>query len=389
MNLVEVLNPKQEKLFIQFAVQHYRNEPKWIRPLDKDIRFIFNKKKNKSYRNGGESIRWLLYNNDEIIGRIAAFYNPKLAGRDNEQPTGGVGFFECIDDQNAASMLFEVSKDWLKDKGMEAMDGPVNFGDRDAWWGLLVEGFNEEPNYRCNYNYPYYQPLFENYGFQLYFRQLTYARKTADPLSPKLHIKAEMISSDPGYSFAHFRKKQYKRFAQDFMNIYNQAWAGHVGVPKLTPAQAELSMKLLLPIVDEKIIWFGYYKNEPVAFFIMLPEVNQIFKYVRGKLDIMGKLIFLWHKWNKTCRKMIGVVFGVVPEHQGKGVEGAIIMAARKMVQDDYARYEDFEMNWIGDFNPKMIRVVEQVGAHVSKVHNTYRYLFDRNVPFKRMPIKN
>ena len=147
-------------------------------------------------------------------------------------------------------------------------------------------------------------------------------------------------------------------------------------------------MKQMKPIIDEKIVWFGYYKDEPVAFYMNLPEVNQIFKYVNGKLDLLGKLKFVWHKWNKTCNKMLGLVFGIVPEHQGKGLEGALVMATAQMVQKDYPRYDDMEMNWIGDFNPKMIRVVEQVGGDIVKTHNTYRKLFDETKPFKRAPMQ-
>ena len=84
----------------------------------------------------------------------------------------------------------------------------------------------------------------------------------------------------------------------------------------------------------------------------------------------------------------MGFVFGISPEHQGKGVDGALIHEIRVMVQDKYKRYPLLEMNWIGDFNPKMLKVVEQVDGEVVKTHHTYRYLFDRNKEFKRMPIK-
>jgi GNAT superfamily N-acetyltransferase len=368
-------------------VRLYKNEPHWIRPLDKDINDVFDPKKNKTFRHGS-LIRWILVDaHNTTIGRVAAFVNEKTMKRDNDQPTGGLGFFECIHNQEAAFMLFDASKQWLQEKGMEAMDGPINFGNRDKWWGLLIDGFDKDPNYSCNYHFPYYKEFFEAYGFQVYFNQFTYARKVMDPLSIKIKEKAERIFSDPDYSFIHLKKSELDKFTRDFRDIYNKAWSGHKGVPQLTEAQAKASMKQLKPVMDEKILWFGYYKGEPVAFFIMLPELNQIFKYVNGKLDFIGKLKFVWHQWRKTCKKMYGVVFGVVPEHQGKGVEGAIIMAARKMVQEDYYRYEDFEMNWIGDFNPKMIRVVEQVGGDVAKTHVTYRKLFDETKPFKRCPI--
>jgi len=82
---------------------------------------------------------------------------------------------------------------------------------------------------------------------------------------------------------------------------------------------------------------------------------------------------------------MFGVVFGVVPEFQGKGLEGAIVMAAAKVVQ--VGRYNEFEMNWIGNFNPKMIKVAEAAGGKIRKVHITYKYIFDQSKPFYPMKV--
>jgi hypothetical protein len=141
------------------------------------------------------------------------------------------------------------------------------------------------------------------------------------------------------------------------------------------------------PIMDVKLLYFAFYKGEPGAFFISLPEINQIFKHVNGKMDWLGKIKFLWHTFRKTNRKAFGVLFGVTPAHQGKGVDGAMIITAKEIFQKKYNRYDEYEMNWIGDFNPKMINVVEQVGAEVVKKHATYRKLFDPSQPFKRAPI--
>ena len=390
MNVVEVGSKSTVKEFIQFPVRLYKNEKSWIRPLDKDIESVFDTKKNKTFRNG-KCIRWILRDESgKTIGRIAAFVNEKTVSKDNDQPTGGVGFFECIDDQEAANFLFDTSKKWLEEQGMEAMDGPINFGERDKWWGCLVDGFEIEPNYNCNYNFPYYQQLFENYGFQTYFKQFTFGRKVREPFSQKLMEKGEKIMNDPnsGYTFEHLKLKNLDKYTEDFRVVYNKAWARHAGVSKMTSLQAKAIMKQMKPIIDEKIIWFGYHSGEPVAFYINLPEVNQIFKYVNGKLDWIGKLKFVYHKWRKSCNKMLGLVFGIAPEHQGKGVEGALVLATAQMVQKDYQRYDDLEMNWIGDFNPKMIRVVEQVGGDIVKTHITYRKLFDESKPFKRSPIQ-
>ncbi|TRX53677.1 hypothetical protein FNH22_20190 [Fulvivirga sp. M361] len=389
MKILEVNSEKLIREFIKLPVRLYKNEANWIRPLDKDIESVFDTKKNKAFRHG-ECVRWLLQNDaGRTIGRIAAFINKKTINKDNDQPTGGVGFFECEKDKDAAFKLFDTAKEWLTARGIEAMDGPVNFGERDKWWGLLVDGFDIEPNYNCNYNFLYYQELFEAYGFQTYFKQFTFGRKVRAPFSAKLMEKGEnILQGNTAYNFRHMEKSKLDEYTEHFRIVYNKAWARHKGVAQMSSLQAKNIMKQMKPILDEKIVWFGYYHDEPIAFYINLPEVNQIFKYVNGKMDLIGKLKFLWHKWRKSCNKMLGLVFGIAPEHQGKGVEGALVLATAQMVQKDYPRYDDLEMNWIGDFNPKMIRVVEQVGGDIVKTHITYRKLFDETKPFKRAPMQ-
>jgi hypothetical protein len=150
--------------------------------------------------------------------------------------------------------------------------------------------------------------------------------------------------------------------------------------------QARLLFKQLRPILDPNIIYFGFYEENPIAFFINIPDVNQIFKHVNGRLDLIGKLKFLYHKWRKTTNKIIGTVFGVVPEHRSKGVEGAIVIYSRNILFKKYNRYENLELNWIGDFNPRMIHTVEQVGVELYKKHLTYRKLFDETKSFSRHP---
>jgi hypothetical protein len=389
MQLIEVKTARDAGEFILLPVKLYKNEPSWIRPLDKDIENVFDKDKNKTFRHG-ECIRWILKDDESTtIGRIAAFVDQKTMNKANDQPTGGVGFFECIKNQEAAFALFDKAKQWLKEKGMEAMDGPINFGSRDRWWGLLIEGFNLQPNYQCNYNFAYYKDFFEAYGFQPYFYQFTFGRPIAGPLDDRLYEKALIVSKDPNYRFSYVEKKDWKTLPEKIMYVFNKAWAKRGETAELTLAQASNLVKQMEPIMDEKLIWFGYYKEEPVVFFLSLPEVNQVFKHLNGNLNWWGKLKFVWYRWRKPTKKAFGILFGVIPEHQGKGVDGAIVEEFRKMAQAPGFAYDEYEMNWIGDFNPKMIRVVEQVTKQIVKKHVTFRKLFDETKPFKRMPIVN
>jgi hypothetical protein len=387
MKITEVTTPKHVREFLLLPVRLYKHEPNWIRPLDKDIENVFDKDKNKTFRHGA-CTRWILSDDrGQTVGRVAAFVNEKTARKGNDQPTGGMGFFECVDDRAAAFTLFDTCKQWLQDRGMQAMDGPINFGNRDRWWGLLIEGFQHDPNYQCNYNFPYYRDFFEAYGFQVYFYQLTFARTVQGPISPRLHEKASLTAADPNYEFRHIRKDEIPKLPEYIMTVYNKAWANRKDIPELSLAQAKLIVKQMKPIMDVRLLYFGFYKGDPVSFFLSLPEINQILKYVNGKLDLIGKIKFLWHTIRKTNRKAFGILFGVVPEHQAKGLDGAMVLNSKRILQEVYNRYDEYEMNWIGDFNPKMINVVKQVGADVSKRHATYRKLFDDHQPFKRHPI--
>lgn len=382
----EVRSKDDIKSFLELPNKINKGQPHWIRPLDKDVEAVFDPEKNKAFRHG-ECTRWIMLDDSgNVVGRVATFINRKTVTKGNEQPTGGIGFFDCVKDQSVAFALFNHCKQWLQQRGMEAMDGPINFGDRDRWWGLLIDGFDRDPNYQCNYNPPYYREFFEAYGFQVYFYQYTFGRLITGPLSERLWEKARMLENNKDYTFRHLDKSEIDKMPAMIKHVYNKAWASRGEIPELTEAQAKHIVNQMKPIIDEKLLWFGFYKEEPVIFFLSLPEVNQVFKYLNGKLNLWGKLKFLWYKLRRVDRKAFGILFGIVPEHQGKGLDGAIIMHFRKLMQEDYRRYDEYEMNWIGDFNPQMIRVAEQINTEIWKTHATYRYLFDRSKPFKRMP---
>ncbi|GAB2965642.1 hypothetical protein GCM10027048_39420 [Hymenobacter coalescens] len=387
MQLLEVASPEQAREFVAFPPRTiYRADPNYIRPLDRDIEQVFDRRKNKFFRHGA-LVRWLLVDDaGRTIGRVAAFINERTA-KTFEQPTGGMGFFECIDDQQAATVLLDGCRDWLAARGMQAMDGPINFGDRDQWWGLLIDNFGP-PTYAVNYNPPYYRRLLETYGFQLYFNQYTYFRKVSDPLTPEYQEKAQRLFQNPNYRFEHLRLTHLEKYAEDFRVVYNKAWVKHLGVKEMSPEQARGIMKKLRPVIDERICWFAYFKDEPVGFLISLPELNELFRYVDGNLNWWGKAKFAFHRWRGAVNTFTGIVFGIAPEHQRKGLESTMALAASKVVQDPRkVRYENFVMNWIGDFNPKMMRVAEQVGGRIWRTHATFRFLFDRSREFTRAEI--
>ncbi|HEX2534755.1 MAG TPA: hypothetical protein VHK69_13510 [Chitinophagaceae bacterium] len=387
MHIVEVTNEATARDFLNVQPLMHRGNPNYIRPLDKDIRDVFDPKKNKAFR-FGEAVRWILKNDQgELLGRIAAFTNKKYRNKGDELPVGGIGFFDCTFNQEAANLLFDTARTWLAAKGMEAMDGPINFGERDRWWGLVVEGF-QEPLYGMNYNLPYYQELFEHYGFRPFFHQVCFGRNPKAELTPKIAERHEQIARNKDFSVRCIDKRHLEKYAGDFATVYNAAWAGHGGLKEMRKEQAVQLFKKMKPVMDEKIIWFTYCKEEPIALFVNLPDLNQWFKYLNGKFDLWHKLKFLWVKKTKPCRKFTGIVFGIVPKYQGKGLDSFMVGEAYKIIKTPQVPYTEYEMQWIGDFNPKMLNVAENLGdVYRSRLLTTYRFLFDREREFRRHPV--
>lgn len=381
LHLEEVTTAQHAKDFINITLKIYKDDPHWIRPLDKDINDVFNPEKNKFFKHG-VCKRWLLKDGNEVIGRIAAFVNKKYK---MEQPTGGVGFFECIDSQEAANFMLDHCREWLQQQGMEAMDGPVNFGERERWWGLLVEGFYE-PLYCMNYNPPYYQQLFENYGFEVYFHQECYGMKIVYEFQDKFYQRHAELSKKPDIRAQRVTKNDLDKYARDFTYIYNKAWASHGGGKTMDERQAIKMFQSMKPVLDERLSWFVYEKEEPVACWINLPDLNQYFKHLNGKFGLLQKLRFLWLQRQGKCNRALGLVFGVIPKWQGKGMDAYIILEGSKVICGE-SPYENYEMQWIGDFNPKMINIAKSLGAGLTRKLSTYRYLFDRTKEFKRHPI--
>jgi hypothetical protein len=382
MMLIEVTNKLLANKFLEVPKVLYKNEVNWICPLDTEIEGIFNPASNLCFRNG-EAIRWILSDNEgELIGRIAAFVDYKKANIYN-CPTGGAGFFECTDNQNAADMLFDAAKEWLQSKGMQAMLAPVNFGENYYHWGLLAKGFMPQ-GYGMPYNFPYYLKLFETYGFRNYFEQFSFHKNLKEGWPERMLKFAEYTERRPGYSFEHFSYKNIDKYIHDFVFTYNTIWSKfHDGYSPLTTPEIRKMVEEARLVIDEEFIWFAYDKGKPVGLLVVFPDLNQILaKLKNGKLSFVNKLKFLYFKKRAVTRTR-AFIAGILPEYQNTGIIASLFLQLVKVL-NKRTRQEEIELSWVGDYNPKMIAIYYKIGGVLRKKHITYMYLFDRQAPFRR-----
>jgi len=354
----------------------YQDYPLWVRSLDGELNAIFNPAVNPFFKHG-ELCRWLLYSDTgEAIGRVAAFIDHEKASS-YPVPSGGIGYFECIQDQAAAHLLFDTCMVWLLDRGMQGMIGPINFGENNQYWGLLVKAFDRMPYYGTQYHPEWYQELFTSYGFEVHFEQLSYRFELeSSALSERIMKLAAYAAKRQGFTFEAFDPEQQDRFVDAFVTIYNEAFNF---LDNFSPIDPEVVLKdfgKLKPIISNEAIIFAFQGKKPVGFIVSIPDINPIVQKMRGNSKLLGKLIFLWNRRKGMLDRLRIAHFGVVEDMQRKGVEAGLATAMYQfLVSQD--KYKEIELSWIGSFNPKMIKFMESLGAPPYKKHWTMIKKFD------------
>ncbi len=381
MKLIEITR-ENFRTFHDIGRILYKDDPNWIAPLDMEVENIFNPSKNQLFAHG-EAIRWILKDDSgRWIGRVAAFIDHQKAKK-SAIPAGGMGFFECINETEAANTLFHAARDWLKARGAVAMDGSVNFGENFSYWGVLVEGFMKQ-GYGMPYNKPYYQKLFEDYGFKDYFQQFSY-HIDLTKIWPERMVKfSEYLASRPGYSFSHFEKNNPQKYIRDLVEVVNLTWSDYL--EDFTPfAGKDLDgiIESAKPVLVEEFIWFAYKDGKPVGVVVAFPDVNQVLAHFKGRLNLWQGLKFLWLKNGKTITRNRVLMAGVIPGFQNSGVIAALFLQFA-LATKNKSWYTGIELSWVGDYNPRMRKVYEQIGAVPMKKHITYRYMIDPSVAFAR-----
>lgn len=365
MQVIEIIETKQVALFHSVLERVYRDDKQFIFPIEDDVEAVFDKNKNKSFQRGNIR-RWVLLGSDGLLaGRIAAFYFQKS----QSGKRGGIGFFDCVDNTEYATTLWDVAEQYLKEERCEFIDAPINFGDRDSFWGLLIR--SQTPiSYKENYNPPYYQKWIESRGYSVEIVQNTYEITNEKFNYKRFRTIADRVMQKPNYRFVFLEYGQIATFAKDFVSIYNEAWAFHEDFAPLESGILQKRLNEIKPAMPKEFAVFAYDNEKPIGFFIAILELNQVFSRFKGKMGALQKMQFLLNR--KNIDKGKAIVFGIVPSHQNLGIETGLIMKFHEGVMQSN-RIHTLELAWIGDFNPKMISMLEAVGAQKTKIHHTYR----------------
>lgn len=385
MQVIRVTDKQTLNEFHKLPESIYKNDPNWIPSLKMMVEDTFNPERNNRFKIG-DAIRWIVKKDNKVVGRIAAFFDDDYANG-YDQSTGCCGFFESINDKRVAFLLFDTAKEWLRSKGMQAMDGPVNFGENFFHWGLLSKGFQQQ-TFGMQYHAQYYKSFFDEYGFKTYYEQYSYSLDITNPDLPDRFWKiAARVANNPEYSFENFSFKNQEKYLNDFIQIHKEAWGNHGNYKPIIYEQLKDILNTAKVILDEDFMWYVYHKGKPIAFYMQVLDLNQIIKKLgSGKINLWKGLKLLYLKKMKTITKCRVIVLGVIPKYQRKGIESGIFYHLKNVLLKK-PWYKDMEMSWVGDFNPKMNAMFKSFGATHTLTHHTMRYLFDREKEFVKAPI--
>jgi GNAT superfamily N-acetyltransferase len=357
---------KERKQFIDFPYQHYFEDENWIPPLKMEQKKLIDTENNPFYNNGDIAL-FLAEQDGELCGRIAAIQDRRYNEHHNNK-TGFFGFFECINDQSVANLLFKVAGDWLKQRGHTDVLGPANPSMMDEI-GILVDGFEYEPSFMMPYHKPYYGDLISNAGLEkemdMYAFRVTQASVTLDRIYRAEEIVRRRL---PKLKIREIDTKNLDQEVEIVRNIFNQAWSQNWGFIPLSKEELEALAKDLKLILDPKVAHIAEVDGEPVAFSIALPDLNQALKHTDGTLFPTGIFKLLWHRRN--INQIRTALMGVIPKYQGKGIDALLHKEA--IINGREVGYNSSELSWVLESNKNMIRVAEKIGASIEKTYRMY-----------------
>lgn len=364
--IVYVSSKDEKKEFIRFPYSHYSNEKYWVAPLLIEQKKLLDTEKNPFYQNADISLFNASFNG-RPAGRIAAIIDRRY-NKFHETNTGFFGFFECIDNQSTANLLFKVAEDWLQEKGMNQVLGPANPGMMDEI-GILVEGFDKYPSIMMPYHKNYYDRIIKEAGYKKEMDLLTYL-VTQDSVDRDRAARAVEIVKKrlPGIHIRKIKLRKIKDEVKIIREIFNSAWKNNWGYIPLTAAEFDQLASDLKTIVDDDFAHIAEIDGKPVAFSVALPDYNQIFRTMDGKLFPFGLFKILLNK--RKINKVRTALMGVLPEYQGRGID---VLLHREAIENGLKKdVYSSEVGWILENNVQMIRVAEKIGGTIDKRYRIY-----------------
>lgn len=369
-----VENIEERKAFLRFPWKVYKDDPYWVPPIFSERVNFTDPEKNPFFEHS-EAQLYMALRGEEIVGTIAAFTN----GRHNEyqkENIGFFGFFEVLDDYEAAEALLKTAEKWAGEKGHDALRGPAQWNTNDEC-GLLVDGFNDSPRILMTYNPRYYVDFIEKAGYK-YARDLwAYQMPVKDFMNNTGERLERITSKILARKEITIRKLNMKVFDEEVAKVkllYNEAWSQNWGFVPMTDGEFDQLADELHDVLDPDLTYIAEKDGKTVGFSITLPDLNEPLHKAYPKPNTpewwtMLKLVWNWKVLKKVTWVRV-LVLGVIPEYRTLGIDALFYFKSAQAAIKKGMKMA--EMSWILDNNDKMNRPIIAMGGEVYKTYRFY-----------------
>jgi GNAT superfamily N-acetyltransferase len=367
-----VRSRRELKRFVKLPWRLYSNEANWVPPLIFERMRFLDRRKNPYFEHA-EAEYFLAWRDGEPVGRITAQIDRNFNDFHGLK-YGHFGFFESEDDPEIAAALVAAAESWLRERGMERMQGPFDFTMNDEC-GVLIEGHEVKPMLRQPWQHRYYPALLEGAGLSKAIDAWMWHLHISDreKILPVIFELADKVESEHGITVRHMRRKDLKQEVERFREVYNAAWSKNWGFVPYTREELEEAAKEFKFLLDENWLWIAEKDGETVGAALTFPDLNEVLAQIPS-----GRLLpFGWWKL-LTKRKEIKRVrvgfLGVMPEYQHTGVAAKFYIEHFDM--SERTPIKEGEMGWILETNDAMNRGMEAMNGRIVKKYRIFERVF-------------
>lgn len=366
MRVLPVTTKKELQKFIDLPYRLYKNDSVWLPPLRDEIAGQFNPIRNPFLEHCRYQL-FLLVENGEVIGRIAAFIDD-LAADFWQEKVGLFGYFESSADYKAAEILMVSAYNWLKMNGMQKMRGPWSFVSQE--WGSVIEGFSPSPVVMSPYNPPYYNNHYEAFGLKKIKDLLVYQIDCSQDyqIPERILTLTEKIRKRYAIDTRILNMKNLDQDVEKIIALSNASLIKNWGYSPVTDAEVRAMVNDLKQIIQPKgVIFAEDQQGNAVGFAIAIPDINALLKGLNGRLLPFGWLKLLRGIPRLTQYRMFAL--GVIPSYQGKGIDSLLY---RALYDSIYSQDMKMEINYVLEDNDPMKNAIIKLGAKPYRRYRVY-----------------
>lgn len=369
IKLQPIASRRDLRQFIRVPEFIYENNPNWVPRLTLEQHLHLSNK--NPFFGHARWQGWIATQNQQPVGRICAVVD-NLYLKHHHQRVGFFGLLEAINEAEIFSSLLQQAGVWLREQGMETMQGPYNLSINQEC-GMLVDGFDSPPQIMMPYNLPYYPKHLESLGFRKAKDLLAFEIDENQP-PPSAAVNLAKKAADQ-FLVRPLQKSDLHREFELLRSIFNDAWSDNWGFVPFTREEFQQLGSTLHYLIPEDFVQIAETEGEAVGMIVALPNFNELIHDFKGRLLPWNWLKLLW-RWKAAYPDSGRVaLMGIRKKYQNPMISAAIAYLLIERLRHSVLRkgIQRMELSWILEDNQRIQAVIKSLGGRCHKRYRIYQ----------------